>query len=87
MERRQMSAFATGGRQALQECSDEGPGARTVQNGHDWRNTACKAPHSGLLRLRRSRALAGALAPAGAAARQLCDAAADPVAGVSWSQS
>ena len=47
-----MSAFATGERQGLQERSDEGLGARTLQNGHDWRNTACKAPHSGLPALR-----------------------------------
>jgi hypothetical protein len=77
------SIICAGERQGLQR--SEGPGARTVQNRQDWRNTACKAPHSGLPALR-SRAFTGALAAA-PAARQLCDAAADPVAGVSWSQS
>ncbi len=76
------SIICAGGRQGLQERSDEGPGARTVQNRHDWCNTACKAPHSGLPALR-SRAFTGALAAA-PAARPLRYAAGVRVAGASW---
>ena len=37
MERReQVSAFAAGGRQRLQERSDEAARARTVQKGYEW---------------------------------------------------
>jgi hypothetical protein len=77
-----MSAFATGERQGLQERSDEGPRARTVQNRHSWRDTACKPPHSGLSALR-SCAFTGARAAA-PAARQLRSAASVRVAGASW---
>ena len=51
MERRgtEVSALATGGRQALQR--SEAPRARTVQKRQKRRDTACKAPHSGLSRL------------------------------------
>lgn len=77
MEGAQMmrSIGCAGGRQGLRERSDEGPRARTVQNRHDWGNTACKAPHSGLPALR------FAAAPA---ARQLRYAAGLHVAGASW---
>ena len=64
--RKDGSACATGERQGLQERSDEGPRARTAQNRQGRRNTACKAPHSGLPALR-SRAFTGALAAAPAA--------------------
>lgn len=75
-----MSAFATGGRQRLQERSDEGARARCVEPFRWCGNARVFSARCGLPALH---SLTLAAAPA---ARQFCGAGTDPVAGTSWLQ-
>lgn len=80
--REEVSAFATGERQGLQERSDEGPRARCVEPCRRFFASLAFSEPCGLPALR-SRAFTGALAAA-PAARQLRYAAGLRVAGTSW---